>query len=100
MKIVDHQEHAWHLIQDGKGFLIEVSCSHSAVDYAYTLRLTPEEISKYFEEGRDYLNWLAHDIHYSAPGVIGSNSKYIKRKVSRVVSEKVSETILKWRSNK
>ena len=76
---------------------MDASCSHSFVDYTFTMRLTSEETSRYENEGREYLDWLAHDIHYSAPGVKGSKSKYKKRKVSKDMAMKVTQTILDWR---
>lgn len=81
------------LFEDDDDLYLDVLCSHSAVDYRFAIRLDEKEKLDFRHSGRDSLNRLAHDIHYSAPGVIGNSSKYRERKVSDAVARRIREAI-------
>ena len=87
MHVVDMGDYGWTLLQDGDDLILDVLCSHSAVDYQFTLKLNPAEISAYRTDGAPYLDRLAYEIHYSAPGVLGNSSIYSSRKMTRQLSQ-------------
>ena len=82
MKILDHEPYAWFLLEEDGILYLDAHCSHGPVDYDVLVALNPAETSAYRTEGRAYLNQLAYDIHYSAPGVIGSTSPFKPRNLA------------------
>jgi len=91
MKLIDEEPWRWMLFEDGSKLYLDVYCSHSAVDYRFPILLDEKELLEFREKGRDYLDRLAQAIHYSAPGVIGNNSRYQGRKVSEAIDERIRE---------
>ena len=89
MKKIDQEPWRWLLCQEDNKYFLQALCSHSAVDYFFTIEMNSEELSHYEEEGREYLTTLAHDIHYSAPGVIGNKSIFRNRQVSDSIQKKI-----------
>lgn len=83
------------LFEDGDDLYLDVLCSQSAVDYRFPVLLDAQEVAEFRETGRDALNRLAQEIHYSAPGVIGNNSRYRGRKVSRAINTRIREATSK-----
>ena len=96
MTVVDHEPHGWFLVLDGARFLLDVHCSHSAVDYSFLVQLNDAELNEYRAQGRDFLSRLAHQIHYSAPGVRGSVSPYLDRRVMGEDRVRVDDAALAW----
>jgi len=96
MEIVDFGPHSWFLIQEGESLLLDVNCSHGAVDYDFQIELNESERAEYVHGRRNYLDRLAHAIHYSAPGVIGSTSAYKSRRLEASRAAGMQETILTW----
>lgn len=82
MNVIDHQPHAWFLLADGGQLFLDVHCSHSAFDYTVLIELNAAERASFENKGRDFLDWLAHDVHYTAPGVRGSTSPYKDRNLT------------------
>lgn len=82
MQVVDHEPHAWFLLEDGEKLFLDCHCSHSFFDYTVLIELDDSETSRFRAEGRDYLNKLAYDVHYSAPAVRGNRSPYKHRNLS------------------
>lgn len=99
MRVIDHEPQAWFLVEEDGSYFLDANCSHSAFGYCYMVQLLPDETARYKNEGRNYLSILAHDIHYSAPVVIGSNSIYKGRDVSNRYSEKTKAAVKKWRES-
>ncbi|MCG8603016.1 MAG: hypothetical protein MI807_22920 [Verrucomicrobiales bacterium] len=89
MDLLDSEPWSWQLFQSGSDLYLEVLCSHSAADYLFAIQLDSFERARFKESGREYLNHLAHEIHYSAPGVKGSRSPYLERRVSDEVAKKI-----------
>lgn len=96
MKIVDQEPHSWFLVQDGESLLFDVNCSHGAVGYDFQIELNESEKIEYVHGCRNYLNRLAYEIHYSAPGVIGSASPYKSRRLGVTRAAGMQEAILTW----
>lgn len=96
MKVIDHEPCCWFLLEGSKNLLLDVNCSHSFVGYTFLIQLTVEETQKYYQQGRTYLDWLAEDIHNSAPALKGSFSKYKKRNASSQFGRQVQEAIKIW----
>lgn len=97
MKVIDHQPHAWLLLEDDSGLLIDVDCHHGAVSCNVLIRLNDEELGEYRNGGHAYLNRLAEAIHYSAPILEISNSPYKPRKL-RGYQDQVLEAIRQWQA--
>lgn len=100
MKIIDHEPHAWFLAEAPEGMYFDVSCSHGAVGYSIAIQLSAEEFAEYGRRGHAYLNALAEEIHYSAPGVIGSSSLYAGRRVAAELAAKLNAAISTWQTSK
>ncbi|OCJ53220.1 hypothetical protein A6U92_24980 [Agrobacterium rubi] len=97
MKVLDNEPWLWHLLEDGDILYLDATCSHSAVDYSVIIVLNEAERAAYEAKGRTYLNTLAHDIHYSAPGVIGSQSPFKSRNLKmsdKEVAEKIFNALM------
>ncbi len=97
MKVIDHQPHAWLLLEDDSGLLIDVECHHGAVSCSVLIRLNDHELAEYRRDGHAYLNRLAQVIHYSAPILEISNSPYKPRKL-RGYQDQVLEAIRQWQA--
>lgn len=97
MQVIDHQPHAWFLLEDDNGLLLDVECHHGAVSCSVLIRLNEEELAEYRREGHAYLDRLAQAIHYSAPILAISTSPYKARKLppSRY-ADKVLQAIRCW----
>lgn len=91
MKLIDEEPWRWMLFEDNGDLYLDVLCSHSAVDYRFAISLDAQEKSDLKQFGRDSLSRLAHEIHYSAPGVIGNSSEYRERRVSDALANKIRE---------
>ncbi len=97
MKVIDHQPHAWLLLEDDSGLLIDVDCHHGAVSCSVLIRLNDQELAEYRRDDHAYLNRLAEAIHYSAPILETSNSPYKPRKL-RGYQDQVLEAIRQWQA--
>ena len=97
MKVIDHQPHAWLLLEDDSGLLIDVECHHGAVSCSVLIRLNDQELAEYRRDGHAYLDRLAQAIHYSAPILEISNSPYKPRKL-RGYQDQVLEAIRQWQA--
>jgi uncharacterized membrane protein YfhO len=71
----------------------------SAFGYSYMIQLNEQEQKQYEIIGREYLNKLAHDIHYSVPIAKNTSSIYKDRDVSKELSELATEAVTSWREN-
>lgn len=70
----------------------------SAFGYTYMIQLNDAETAPYNNEGRDYLDKLAQDIHYSMPIVKGTTSIYKGRDVTRELSDLATQAVEAWRN--
>ena len=98
MNVIDHEPASWYLVQHADMLLLDVNCSHSFVSYSVLIALNAEETALYTHQGHAYLNELAHAVHYSAPGVVGSQSPYKDRNVDREFGAQVSRAIAAFRA--
>ena len=98
MMVLDYEHYSWFLLQEGEDLILDVYCSHSAISYGLTIKLTDDEVSRYKNEGRGYLSWLAHEVHYSAP-IVNQNSPYKSRDISNEYREIMTQAIVKWRKD-
>ena len=71
----------------------------SAFGYTYMIQLNEQEQTQYEDGGREYLNKLAHDIHYSVPIAKETSSIYKGRDVSNELSELATEAVKSWRAD-
>ena len=97
MKVVDHEDNLWFLLEEDGDLYFDAYCNHSFFYYAYSIKLDSDERLAYERDGRMFLNKLAHDINYSAPAGVGSTSKFIRQKVSDEYDKKITSAILAWR---
>lgn len=82
MKVIDHQPHAWFLLDDQGVLYLDVNCSHGAVGYSVLVALNAGETSAYADQGRAYIDDLAQDIQNSAPGAVSSVSPFKSRNLT------------------
>ncbi|HVJ37201.1 MAG TPA: hypothetical protein VM687_05290 [Stenotrophomonas sp.] len=99
MKVLDHEPHCWFLLEDGGHLLLDANCSHSFISYSYLILMTPAEILQYRQRGRDYLTWLAGDIHNGVPILQASTSPYKYRDLTRSRGDEVTQAIVSWRAS-
>ena len=97
MRVLDHEPHAWFLLEDDSVFYLDAHCSHSAVDFSVLVALNATERAAYEACGNGYLDRLAHDIHYSAPGVRGSRSLYQARNLTLLPATRAVGTMRRSR---
>lgn len=100
MKVIDSENWAWFLFEYQSHLYLDAYCSMSAFGYTYMIRLNAEECASYAARGHDYLNELAHDIHYSVPIAKNTKSKFKGRDVSKLFSEMATEAVQVWREAK
>jgi len=98
MIVVDHAPHWWFLLRDGERLLLDVHCSHGPVDYGWVMALTDDERARYEADGRNYLDALAVHVQDSAPGVLGSTSRFVGRDLGRGLDAAIGEAIAAWRA--
>jgi hypothetical protein len=101
VKVLDHEPHAWFLIEDEGTLYLDAYCSLSVFDYSVLIALDADETSAYRAEGRPYLDALAERIHNSAPAAASSTSPYRSRNLSVGLSAenaRASAAIAAWRS--
>ena len=98
MIVLDHEPHWWFLLQDGDTLLLDVHCSHGPADYLWTMALNDSEIAEFGSTGRTFLSKLAEKVQWSAPGVRGSTSPFLGRKLSLIHDKAVSDAIRLWRA--
>jgi hypothetical protein len=97
MEVIDMEHWRWILLRDGGHFYLDVVCSHSACDYPFLMKLNEEEVRQFEERGRGFLHELAHQVHYSAPGVKGNRSPFKGRDVHRILGGRVTEAAVAFR---
>ena len=101
MKVLDHEPHAWFLLEDEGTLYLDAHCSFSVFDYSVLIALDADETSAYRAKGRPYLDELAERIHNSAPAAAISTSPYRSRDLRKGPSaEKASAAIVAWRSGR
>ncbi|NRA23003.1 MAG: hypothetical protein HRU08_00700 [Oleispira sp.] len=97
MKVIDSENWAWFLFEHGGNLYLDANCNMSAFGYTYMIELNADEQKLYQDAGREYLNKLAHDIHYSVPIAKDTTSIYKGRDVSKELSELATEAVKTWR---
>lgn len=98
MKVVDFENWAWFLFEHEGQMYLDANCNMSAFGYSYMIQLNEEEVKSYKVGGRDYLDKLAYDIHYTVPIAKNTTSIYKGRDVSRQFSQLALEAVEKWRA--
>ncbi|MCO6052319.1 hypothetical protein NGM99_21245 [Mesorhizobium sp. RP14(2022)] len=93
MELLDEEPYAWHLLADGKTLYLNSFCSHSFFDYYFLMQLSEIELARFRSGGRDYLTKLAYDVHYSAPAVKGSTSRFKARNLTPKLGSRVLEAL-------
>ncbi|HGM5489669.1 TPA: hypothetical protein ACKP1B_001267 [Serratia fonticola] len=99
MKVIDHEPQMWFLLQDDDGLLLDVNCSHSAFGYSVLIELEEDETRNFQNEGHVYLNQLAGEINFSAPGVRGSSSPYQARNIRQARGDEVMAVVREWQNS-
>ena len=99
MKVIDSETWAWFLFEHEGNLFLDANCNMSAFGYTYMIELNEEERKQYQDGGREYLNKLAHDIHYSVPIAKETTSIYKGRDVSKEFSELATDAVKTWRED-
>jgi hypothetical protein len=103
LKVLDHEPHAWFLLEDEGKLYLDAHCSLSVLDYSVLIALDEDETSAYRAEGRHYLDALAERIHNSAPAAASSTSPYRARDLAvapGTENAKASAAIAAWLSDR
>jgi hypothetical protein len=103
VKVLDHEPHAWFLLENEGALYLDAHCSLSFFDYSVLIALDPDETSAYRAEGRHYLDKLAERIHDSAPAAVSSTSPYKARNLVTgpgPEDAEASAAIMAWRSER
>ena len=99
MRVLDEAAASWFLLEgEGGKLLLDVHCSHSFLDYSVLIELDAEERQRLHEEGRTYLDWLSHEIHYSTPIVRDSRSPYKARNLTATHGQRVTRAVQAWQA--
>ena len=93
MKVIDTENLAWFLFEHEESLYLDANCNMSAFGYTYMIQLNEQERKQYESYGRDYLNKLAHDTHYSVPIAKDTTSIYKGRDVSIELFELAAEAV-------
>ncbi|HFH3729496.1 TPA: hypothetical protein ACGJZV_006437, partial [Pseudomonas aeruginosa] len=96
MKVISASPQFWHLLEEQSDLILTVSCEHSFIGYDFTMKLNPDERSKYAQGGDSYISQLAEAINYSCPIARGSASVYKDRNIDAQYSKAILRTIEKW----
>jgi hypothetical protein len=92
MVVVDHEPHAWFLLQDARGYVLDVNCSHSIASFSVVLRLTADEVARIEAHGRQATHDLASAIQYSP-------TKYRSRYGEPALESGALAAIKEWQAN-
>ena len=96
MKVVE-RGNTWFLYEERTSFYLSALCSHGPADYEFEIELNSFEVENYKLSGSTYLDKLAYEIHFSAPGVKDNNSIYKSRRLSSEYTKKFESAYLDWR---
>lgn len=99
MKVIDSENLAWFLFEHEGILYLDANCNMSAFGYSYMIELDEQEREGYQSVGRDYLNKLAYDIHYSCPIAKDTLSIYKGRDVSNELSDLATLAVKTWRES-
>ncbi|WP_343547201.1 hypothetical protein [Ralstonia sp.] len=100
MQVLDHEPQRWFLFEANGALYLDANCNHGAFGYSFMIRLTAAEVQRYRDEGRDYLSWLAEDIHNSAPILSASSSPYRTRKASQEEEAQARTAFAGWQAER
>ncbi|WP_312794272.1 hypothetical protein [Tianweitania sp.] len=98
MVVLDEEPYFWLLLEEEGVLYLNAFCSHSAADYPFLIVLDENERRLFEKQGRSYLTQLAQDIHYSAPAVRGSRSRYKARGLTPTLGNRVEEAWTAWQA--
>jgi len=101
LKVIDHEPHAWFLLEDEGALYLDAHCSLGVLDYSVLIALDADETSAYRARGRAFVDQLAERIHDSAPAAAISASPYRSRDLAVgacAENTRVSAAIAAWRS--
>lgn len=93
MHVLAHSPHAWFLLEDELGLLLDVNCSHSAASFDMLVRLSAAEAAGWRDDGQHYLDGLAAEIQHHAL------SLFHERNLDNEFRSKATAAILQWLSN-
>jgi len=100
MRVLDHEQWSWFLLEPGDALLLDVHVSHGPVSASLLLELDPDERAAYERDGREALVALGARIQDSAPLAATSSSPYRPRDLSRTLATEVTTAIHTWRATR
>ena len=100
MQVLDHEPQSWFLFEADGELYLDANCNHGAFGYSFMIRLTTAEVQRYRDTGRDYLSWLAQDIHNGAPILSASLSPYKTRKATKEEEAEASTALAAWQAER
>lgn len=93
MQVIDHEPHAWFLLRDDAGYVLDVNCSQSFVGFSATLRLAPDEAARIEAQGRQAIDALARAIQQS-------HGRYANRCGDALLESAALAAINAWRAER
>jgi len=99
MVVLDHEPHWWFLLQDSDALLLDVHCSHGPVDYDWAMALNDDELAQFHAVGRTFIDSLAKNVQWSAPGARGNSSPYLGRNLDSNMRKSISAAVTEWRES-
>lgn len=96
MHVICEKDQFWFLLRDETALYLCAACFHGSTQYSFEMMLNDSEAQQFLSRGDEYIDELAHDVHYSAPGALGSKSIYKNREASRDEQMAMREAIMLW----
>ncbi len=93
MRVIDHSEGSWYLLEEKGIYYIDVYCSQSFVSFSMLIELNAEEYKEYHALGKVFLEYFATKINYGS-------AEYKPRQVQGEVLARSYETIMAWKSKR
>jgi hypothetical protein len=92
MKVIDHSEGSWYLLEENGAYYLDVNCSQSFVGFSLLIELNNEEYKEYHALGRVFLEYLAARVNYWS-------NDYKVRAIQGEVLARSHAAIMSWKRN-
>jgi hypothetical protein len=91
MRVIDHSESSWYLLEEKGSYYFDVHCTHSFVSFSILIQLNSEEYKEYHALGKVFLEYFAAKINYLS-------KEYQPRHIQGDVLARPYETIMAWKN--
>lgn len=91
MKVIDHEPHAWFLLEESGRRYFDARVTRSAADWTVFIEMSPQECREYHAMGRLFLKYLAARI----PNFV---EEYAARDLTRQMEGEVLRAVTTWKA--